>query len=456
MLERYFITFAAIDSEYGNYPWHNFMLLSKMEEGKKMEVIDNYGYYASPSTDRTSRWGRFKVNNKLDVDFWGNHGMLKHEELRFLDCGKATHGYTIEFTEEVFNALHDECKTIIADQKQAIKEVVVKNNLKVQNKGRKRNYDEEEHAKFIYEEELKQAKKENRLSRLRPFEFNFFSPNKSHTCKTGLIDILEKYLTEEQINRLTHNGYTRFVPYFSGPEEEIFLHSEGTLLPHKRASGKTEYYRNGDNPEVKVYWTLPPQKGEMLDSSTKSYLTVSGKYYDEAKSLIKKLQGLEWLLINSAVDQEQQEHKTALIARIKAHYEAFSVITAPKVLKPITGIKGTIFSLLSLPENLEEKAFLEKINRGEQLIRNLYAVMAFNVNTQDCPTDEGTIAFESPIIQIEDDVVCHLSQEDKEKFCKIIGRSYPDPDEESLSEEDTLSVEDPIEEVEEESSNLSY
>ncbi len=433
MPNMYFVTYGAIDSEYGNQLWHSFILLSQLEEGKRIEVVDNYGYYAAPASDRTSTFGKFKIDMKADVDVWGNHGFLKHEEFRFLDPGKGTHGTTFQLTEAQFTLLQAKCKKIVFDQEQAIKEVVDELGLKVTSKQKVRHYAHEEHAKLIYDVEKTKAKQENRPSRLRPFDY-------SYSCKTGVISILEEILRKEQIDRLTVSGHNRIIPRFSGKLEDIYLHSEGPLSKHKKAAGGIVYFCDGADPEVKLYWTLPPQEIETLDKSTKDLLTVSRKYCDDAKNLIGKLQRLEWLFINAEVPTKYQKYKTTLIHSIQACYQSFSVINAPKEKKDIEQWKKSVASFFSLPVDEDEKALHDKIKRGQNLIDNLYRSISYGFEIETDCSSESPAMFESPIedthFHTEEALASYLSLTDKISLCKIIGRSY-----DGLETEDELCEE---------------
>src|SRR5690349_653229 len=117
----YTVTLCLMDQDTGANPfWHTCFLLSRLDEGsKKLEVVDNYGFYGLPSTNKTSLLRKLKIKLGLDVDLNGNHGMLRHEEVRFMDLGCGLHGVTFELTEAKFNELQARCKKMVADQEQA-------------------------------------------------------------------------------------------------------------------------------------------------------------------------------------------------------------------------------------------------------------------------------------------------------------------------------------------------
>lgn len=105
---KYAVTFCTTDQEVGSNPlWHSCLLLSKMDETSKLlEVVDNWGFYGLPTTNRNNSWlDQLKIKMGLDVDLIGNHGMLRHEELRFLDQGYGLRGVTFELTKDDFELL---------------------------------------------------------------------------------------------------------------------------------------------------------------------------------------------------------------------------------------------------------------------------------------------------------------------------------------------------------------
>ena len=121
---RYSITYCAMDHEFsGNIFWHSCILFSQWDESGKIEVIDNWGFYGIPSTDRNTWLSKLKIRIGLDIDLKGNHGMLRREDLRYLDAGYGLHGVTFELSKENFESLKQKCKTMAEEQEKAIKEI---------------------------------------------------------------------------------------------------------------------------------------------------------------------------------------------------------------------------------------------------------------------------------------------------------------------------------------------
>ena len=125
---KYAATYCTFDKEAGANPlWHSCILLSKLDEEKKLlEVVDNWGFYGLPTTQPgNSLINQLKIRMGLDIDLQDNHGMLRHEEIRYLDLGCGLHGTTFELTREQFDLLQKKCQDMAAEQDQAINEVVV-------------------------------------------------------------------------------------------------------------------------------------------------------------------------------------------------------------------------------------------------------------------------------------------------------------------------------------------
>lgn len=419
---KFLLTYAAVDGEYGNLFWHSFIILSKLEAGKKIEVLDTWGFYGLPSTERNSYLSKLKIKIRLDVDLTGNHGMLRHEEVRFLDTGKGLHGVTFEITEEKFNALQEKCKNMAANQENAIKEVVESQGIKGKSDNKFRIYPYEDYSRTIYDLEKIKAEQANRETRLKPFELNLnITPHgptfrQAHTCKSQIILLLQGILSEQQINRLTEHGKHPTIPKYSGPMENIYLHSSGPLREHKKSSGETVYYRDITDPAVKLHWTFPPQEIEAMDPSTENLLKLSTEYCKDAQKVVRKLQRLYWLFTNAVVPEQYKEYKKNLIDLIKEHYEAFSIVASPKESTAVKGWKAYAFSLFSLPRNEDEEVLLNNIRRGKCLMNDLYMAMADDWKIDD----DSSSSLEA--------LASYLTPDDKKSLCKIIGRTYVEPD----------------------------
>lgn len=448
---KYTVTFCAFDHTVeGNPFWHGSFFLSKLDESSRlMEVVDTWGFYGVTSTGDKNTWlGQLKTKFALDVDFQGNHGMLTHEEVRFMDRGHGLHGYTFEVTLEQFDALQKRCAAAVADQDAAIKEVVGSQNLKVD--GRKtRVYPEEAFSKQIYEMEQLKAKAEGRPSRLKPFDFQISmglwgpSLDKSNTCKTRAISLLDGILTEEQLAPFKKTALPRFINGL----EPIYLHSTGPLRTHTKASGQEVFFRDKNDKDVKLYWSVPPQRFDALTAHTQNLFTLDEEYRQEVKSLVSKLQRLEWLVRNATLPTKYQDYKEELIERIIDCYKAFAIIE-PKSAPKTEGWQGFALSIFALPRSKDEEKLQNKINRAKMLLNTLYTAIVDDWKIDDKYPSESSLANDGEneaskeiVSENADDtedenynwleaIVSYLLLEDKKRMCQIIGRSYMEHEEE--------------------------
>lgn len=437
------VTLCSTDQLVGSNPlWHSCLLLSRLDETTgKMEVVETWGFYGLPSTGASDSWlEQLKTKLKLNLNLKGNHGMLRHETVRFLDLGYGLHGTTFELSEVTFKELQEKCRKMAADQDAAIKEIVEPLGLKGKSPENTRIYAHEQWAPNIFALEKARAEQARREPRLKPFELDckltLRGPdlNASHTCKTQAIELLDGILSPQQINLLTENGQHKAVPRYSGKEvESMALHSEGPFSKYKKASGEEAYYRDGDNPDVKLYWTVPPQKIITPSATTKALLTIPKDFCPKVKSLAYQLQTIEWLFINAKLPEHLEEYRAGIVNRIHQTYEAFAKIS-PKDIKDAVNYGDsweTYFrSLLFMPKNGNEKKVVEKINQAKELLNSLYMAIADDWKIdEDCPSepsDDGNT--ESGIEDIYHNpleaIASYLPVEDKKKLCNVIGRNY--------------------------------
>ncbi|WED42861.1 hypothetical protein [Legionella cardiaca] len=441
---KFSVTYCVADQQAGSNPlWHSCLLLSQLSElGEKMEVVDQWGFYGVPTTgSRDSLIGKLKIKLGLDLDLQGNHGMLRHEELRFLDLGRGLHGVTFELTEDQFNLLREKCSNMALGQENAIKEIVEPLGLKGKSSAETRVYPHEQYSALIFALEKARAIQEGRAPRLKPFELKasltFWGPdlNQSNTCKSQAIALLAEVLSPQQINRLTENGKHITIPRYSGVMESIFLHSSGPLRIHKKSSGKNVYYRDMSDPGVKLHWTLPPQEVEVLSADTKDLLTIPKQYCAQVKSLVKQLQLLEWLFINAELPARYDHYKQGLIERIHETYEAFAKITPKKAQSTIDGWLGKALLLLSAPRNIDEACLQKKIAQANNLLNAIYMAIV-----DDWAIDDGLPSeLQEPANEAEDynwleAIASYLTTEEKQQVCNLIGRNYLNPELDNESE----------------------
>lgn len=323
------VTFATMDQDTGANPfWHTFLFLSRLDEAtKKMEVVETWGFYGNPPSSKNTFARKLKAGMGLETDFYGNHGTLKHEELRYLDLGCGLHGTTFEITEEQFNELSNRCKKMDEEHRQAVAEALPKIG-EVKLKAKCRNYKEEDHALQIYETELAKAKEEKREPRLKPFTL-VSTKGCVYTCKGQVLDLLGGILAPVHIERLKGGHYA--ISRLSGKMENVFLHSRGQLHTHTKSSGKSIKYRDFADKDVRLFWSIPPQEIVTNSAKTHALLTMPSKFIPEVEKVVSQLQKIEWLIINANLTKEHDSLREKVLQQIQNCYEAFSIIN-PKTI----------------------------------------------------------------------------------------------------------------------------
>lgn len=419
----YFVTYCAEDGEVGSNPmWHSCLLFSQTDNPeKKLEVVDTWGFYGLPNTSTTtSLLRRLQIKIGLDVDITGNHGMFRGEPYRELDTGVGLHGVTFRLTEEQFKSVRALCKDIAEAQDHAIHEIVDSQGIQGKSKAETRIYAHEQYSRLIYALELIKAHQAGKEPRLKLFELRFsvgldgIGFHKASTCKSEALAVLATVLPAEQIDRLTEHGRHLTIPRFSGPMEHFSLYSEGPLRPHAKASGKVVYYRDGTDPGVKLFWTLPPQ---MLVPNTDEHLQcfkIDDRYSHGLKSIVKRLQQMEWLFRNAEVPAYLTHYKDVLIDHLVAEYKSFYALRPSSVRAPVNWL-----SRFSLKHEVMDPESQNKVHHARMLLHSLYMAAVDNWTIVDQrPTDSSrhNNAIEA--------IAGYLSENDKMSLCKILGHSY--------------------------------
>lgn len=332
----------------------------------------------------------------IDLDLTGNHGLLIHEVMRFLDSGAGQHGVTFELTEDQFKLLQKKCETIALEQEDAIKEAVISNKFEKKSSDQTMIYPYEHCSLSIFAAERAKAKQEKREPRLKSFEITLsldsgLSLEKSHTCKTIALLLLEDVLTKEQIQRLTEQGKHPAIPKHSGHMEDIYLHTSGPLRQHKKKSGEIVFYRDVSDPEVKLYWTLPPQELDPLSKDTLKQFKISETYLKKVKISVSQLQRLEWLLRNSVIPKQLDNLKQEVINQMIGYYQEFALLS------------------LITRDNVD-KEMTKKLQQVDEFFMDCYN-LAISCSRS---LDDKPLGL----------VITYLPQKDKQMLCKILGRTY--------------------------------
>lgn len=195
---RYIATYCVMDGDAGsNLFWHACFLISKQENADSpLEVIRSVGFYPSKSTSKNPaiRFLKFILGFKEDLQ--NTHGVLKEEEIRYLDK-KGLWGINFDLDKNSFNRV----EKIVEEKFTVEKEAIEHWNSKL---GKNAN------GCTRLAAEINEAKLENREPRLSPFHITMslnadgLDTSKSSTCKNYVLNILKKAeiindKTEQQI-----------------------------------------------------------------------------------------------------------------------------------------------------------------------------------------------------------------------------------------------------------------
>lgn len=382
---KFFITYGAMDHTIANPFWHAFLMLSYWPgKGEKIQVTNAWGFYAASTTTPDSIWRSLKRKAGLDIDLQGNHGLLKLEELRYLDLGYGLKGLTFEISFEQFCKAKSICKKILVNQQLAIKEMTERLSVD----GSFPN------SKEIYEEEKRCADRERRPIRLRPFEFklcldaNGLSLNNSFSCKSMAIDILRQIDIEEKyLDMLTEQGSSTAIPRNSGYLESIYLHSCGPTRQYiSQRTNKFTLFRTWDDKAVKLYWSLPPQLVINASSAVDFLFAYSDRMEEKIKKLVKQIHAIERLALNLKIPSESGEKaRLNFIRHLSILYDKFAVICDDS-----------------------EKKLIEKIKLIESFFEDIYLAIT------DEWDDEEEVA----------SVVTIFPHDKQEELCKILNRPF--------------------------------
>lgn len=406
----YTVTFCATDQEVDSNPfWHTCLLLSRFDElTKKMEVVENWGFGGVPANSPYSFIRQIKHNLGLDTDFYGNHGMLYPEKMRYLERGCGLHGVTFELTEAKFKVLQEKCHQMEQDQNDAINDAVRDLNLKPAS-GRVRNYQYEHESQRIYQHELKKAQDEQRSPRLH--EFSLFFWMGAHTCKAQILKLLYGVITPEQYQRIM--GWHLAVPRLSGTMENIYLHSTGPLSQHQKRSGQMAHYRKAA--DAKLYWTLAPQEVETLSQDTYHLFKIHAEHCEEVKHIIRQLQKLEWFFRDAILADVFTVHRNNLIEKIVRLYESFATLEPKKSQVAKNDWSSFWRWMASQPRDVDEKILIDKMNQAKGFIHSLYMAVVDNWDLDTISQDPEAL------------VQC-LNEGQQKELCELIGRAFIKPE----------------------------
>lgn len=309
---------------------HAFFVVSKISDiDQKIEVKNAWGFYPVGISNPGSYWSKFKKSLGFNFDLQGNYGILKVEEMRYLDLGYALHGISFEIDDDQYRNLKKLCREIIDNQEIAVNEA--KQNL--QYLGREPGLHE------IFEEEKRHAQASGGKSRLRPFEMRVsmcssgWSLAESYNCKTMAIELMIAIgVPRECLASLTPDHALSVMPRYSGELEDIYFHSTGSLntFQSERTGAITLFKKWG---ESKLYWSLPPQcitrvgKNDAVEYDDHEYALPSD-WAKAIKQSLSRLQQIENVVIHADIDYSFESCRNTLQKKIFQLYEKFATMNA--------------------------------------------------------------------------------------------------------------------------------
>ncbi len=338
---KYIISYLTMDTQVGsNIIWHAALGLSICRgPDQPFEMIDCYGFYSQKSSTTHPVLKLIKSCFGIGFDLSGTHGVLKREELRYLDKGIGLKGLSFDVSREQFELLIKLCQDEMAIEQQAIEEI---DKLLVSQGTPK----EAITAYQRYMTELLLADSEGRDSRFSQFNLDVamgcgLSTANSHTCKSHAIGLLAKIgIDEVYIDSLQQDKLAFALPRFSGDLlTPMQLYSVGPKQSHtSKRTGITTLFRQwtaGDHYDgaehqvvdtaTKLYWTRPPEYVITEDEDFDALLSIDGQLCKRANKYISQLQQIETVLLTSDTASEAQEIRDKFIAEIRKYYQAFSI-----------------------------------------------------------------------------------------------------------------------------------
>lgn len=337
---KYLVTYVTMDTALGsNVIWHAALALSICRgPNEPFEVVDSYGFYSQPSSTTNPVIRFLKYLFGISFDLTGSHGVLKREEMRYLDKGIGLHGLSFDVSQDQFEKLLRDCENEICQEQEAITEL----NALLESEGLAK---EAITAYARYRRELLLAKERGSEPRLTAFNLDVaisqgLSTVNSSTCKSRALSLLEGIGIEKKyLECLRQNKVSDALPRYSGELlETLLLHSDGEQQVHtsKRTGVKTLFrawekgpHYDKDAHEVidtrsKLYWTVPPSYVITDDKAFLRNLRMPAGYRELLVKYISELQQIENFLLKSPTAAKDEKKRNAFIKTIRALYQPFS------------------------------------------------------------------------------------------------------------------------------------
>jgi hypothetical protein len=343
---KYFVTYCVMDTDAGANPFgHACLIFSRQEKDKApVEVIDSLGFYSQPSTTTNPFINFLKSIFGLTIDLQDGHGIIKQEQMRWLD-NKGLHGISFEVPEAQFDNLYKRYYTLMLGEDEVVAELNAE--LAAQNI--------EANGFTRFNAEKAKAAAEGRAPRLKPFHLtvDFFTlhgpdSSESYTCKSHALDLLTEcqIISEELKSQLNSNDASKAFPAFSDiPLHPLTLVSTG--IPQTISSKKTgKFFYNHVWDKNTLYWASPvnliDKKPAFIEESLKEMLyriqrieyrlyetlrhakndePENKEYHAALNKQLQRVQNVAFLFHNA----DENQNATLLNARLKNADEVLNV-----------------------------------------------------------------------------------------------------------------------------------
>ena len=267
---KYFVSYCVMDMDAGANPLGHSCLIfsSQFNQFAPVRVINSFGYYSQPNSSTNPVIIFIKRMLGLNVDLQDSHGVLKQEDLRYLEGGglKAT---SFQVSKLQFDTTIEYIKGNIEQEQQAINEA----NMALDQIHQKKTGE----TRLLHENEL--ARREGRPSRLNRFHLTIdkqFSSTDSYTCKTRAVDILNHAgaIDDPVASTLKGQGFSYAFPRCSSVD---LFQLQTVSCGSRHLSSNGLFYNHYWN-KNKLYWATPViEFHQELNEELKQHLAYSYK-----------------------------------------------------------------------------------------------------------------------------------------------------------------------------------
>ena len=376
-----------MNTDAGANPFgHASLIFSRQEtDTSPIEVLDGIGFYSQPSTTTNPLVAGVKKLIGLNVDLQDGHGILEHEDMRYLD-GDGLSGLSFEISKQQFDALKSSYQQMMKTEREVIEEL----NEELTRQGIEPN------GQTRYIAEKAKAAAEGRIPRLKPFHITMkltmsgFDSCDSFTCKDYALELLtqHKIMPTEIRDKLISNKATTAFPVFS----ELYLPpirliSTGT--PGEIVTSKTtgQVFHNRVWEKNSLFWATPIHTPEEQVSSEDAHYfqlkNILNRIRDKEEELRQKIIRLE---NKPDLDQEQLKKFRIQLQRVENLVFLFNNSNenqSPELFQERLAITDNILDTANklLIEDETNYSFLFKAFQGLSLYDSLLALLSLAITT---------------------------------------------------------------------------